>query len=103
MRIFESARRAEIGAEQPDLELILAVERQRGLQLDATDRPERETFDMAILGLILSDAEQLTNRRCLGITERESADALGRGQVAFKEYRRDAEHVCVVVEPAARI
>src|SRR4029079_5368698 len=31
------------------------------------------------------------------------ADALGRSQVAFKQHWRDTEHVCVVVEPAARI
>src|SRR5262245_11052737 len=42
MRILQPARRPEVGAEQPDLELIFAVEWQRDVQLDATHRAQRE-------------------------------------------------------------
>ena len=64
---------------------------------------ERQTLDVAILGLVLPDAEQLADRRRLRIAERERADPLGGVRVAFEQYRRHAQHVGVVVEPAARI
>ena len=38
-----------------------------------------------------------------GIAERQRGDALGRREVALEQHRRDAEHVGVVVEAAARV
>ena len=58
---------------------------------------------MAILRLVLPHAEHLADRRRLRIAERQRADPLGRRQVALEQHRRDAQHVGVVVEPAARI
>ena len=86
-----------------DLELILAVERQRAVDQQAADRAERQALDVAVLRRVLPHAEQLADRRRARVAERQRADALGRGEIAFEQHRRDAEHVGVVVEAGARI
>ena len=103
MRILQPAHRPEVGAEQTDLELVLAIERQVGLDLDAAHRAERQAVDLAILRGVLSDAIELADRRRLRIANRQRCDALGGAEVTLEQHRRHAEHVGVVVEPAARI
>jgi hypothetical protein len=101
--VLEAAHRAEVGAEQPDLELILAVERQRQVERLPADGADRHPFDVAILRRVLADAEHFAHRRQLGIAERERGDAFRRRQIAFEQHGRHAQHVRVVVEAAARV
>ena len=73
VRVFEPAHRAEVGAEQPDLELVLAVERQRQVERLPADRADRHAFDVAVLRGVLPHPEHLAHRRQLGIAERQRA------------------------------
>jgi hypothetical protein len=82
---------------------ILAVERQRQIERLSADGPDRHALDVLVLGCVLPDPEHLADRRELRVAERQRGDALGRREVALEQYRRDAEHVGVVVEAAGGI
>ena len=89
--------------EERHAELILTVERQRRVDQNAAHGPERQSGDVAILRLVLTDTVDLSCGRQAAISQRQRADTLRGRQVAFEQHRRHAEHVGVVVEARAGI
>ena len=87
--ILEATHRAEVGAEQPDLELVFAVERQR-----RAERAVRRPFRAAALrcddpATRPAARGTLAHRRRVRIANRERADALRRGQVTLEQHGRE--------------
>ena len=103
MVVFEPAHDAQVRAEQPDREGVLAVERQRRLRENAADGADRQPFDVRVLRRVLADAERLPRRLRFGIADRQRGDLVGRRQIALEQHGRDAERVRDVVEPVRRI
>jgi hypothetical protein len=103
VRLLEPAHGPQVGAEEPNLKLVLAIERQRALDRESTDRSQRQPLDVARLRRILADAVHVARRRQLRIADGEGGNAIRRREIALEEHRRHAKNVGDVVEPRARI
>ena len=91
MRILEAAHRPEVGAEQPDLELVLAVERQRRAESARPPTvPSGSPSTWRSCDASCRTRNSSPDRRRLRIADRQRADALGRGQIALEQHRRHA-------------
>ena len=98
MRILEPADRAEVGAIQPHLELVLAVGRKHVLENPAADRAERQSVEMMVLREVLAHrvGGAVGAPRLAG---RQGADPSCRCEVRLQQRRRASQRVRDVVEP----
>ncbi len=103
MGILETAHRTEVRAKEPDLKLILAVERKRPFDDESAHRSERQPLHVTGLRGILPHPVDLAHRLRLRIADRKGADSSRRRQIALEQDRRHAEHVGDVVEPGTRV
>ncbi len=103
-RELEPANQAEIGLEQPDLDHVLAVERQRGCHGHAAARAERQALVVPVLRMIGRGAKHAgPGHDVRGVADSEGGDLGRRGSVALQQRRRGVQHLADVVETVGRL
>ena len=89
-------------ARQPDLDVVLAVLRERVGNQRPAARPERQPVDVILLREIRPDADRVAAGRSARPAHRQPADLLRRRDVAIQQRRREIAHRHVV-EAVARL
>ena len=86
MRVFETAHRTEIGAEEARLDHVLAIERQRRVREHPADRADRQPFDVPVLRRILPHAERFARHAAVGIADRKRAHLSRSREIALEQH-----------------
>ena len=87
---------------QAELDLVLAVLRERVRDQGPAARADRQPLDVLLLGEVRPDADRVAAGRPARAADGQPADLLRRGDVAVQERRREVAHRHVV-EPVARL
>ena len=98
MRILETADRAQVGAIEPDLELVFAIDRKRVPGAHAADGAERQSVEVHVLRQILPHGVGVAAGRDARIADGGRADLARRGEIGLQQRRRAALRVGDVVE-----
>ena len=99
VRVLEATHRAQVRPIEPDLKVVLAVERKCVPGAQSTDGAERQAFEMLVLRQILADRVGVAAQADTRIPDRNRADLPGRCEVRLQQRGRVALGVRHVVEP----
>ena len=72
VRVIQAAQVAEVRVLEPDLEHVLAVEREHVANERPADGPERQAVDVLVLREILANTVGLADRRAPRIADRQA-------------------------------
>ena len=76
-------------AHQPDLDLVLAIQRKRVMDEGAAARADRKTVDVFFLRELRGNSDGLAAGRAARASDRDAADLLRGGDVAVQQCRRE--------------
>ena len=103
VRVLEPANHVEVVAEQPEVELVFAVERKHVRHGYAPDGAERQPLELRRLRLVAFDRVRLRADHDVRVADGHCADTVGSGEIALEQCRGEHEQVADIVEAERRI
>ena len=103
MGVLETANRRQRRLEELDLDHILAVQGKRVAHLETAACPEWQPVAVNVLRHVAANSVGVCTGSDSRVSNRKCTDLPRRGQIVLEEGGRNAEHVGVVVEAAARV